>query len=47
MVTEDSLLNNPFAHGEKGRGINVADWLLDYGLDQIIVNKNLGGKARG
>ena len=37
----------PFAYGEKGRGIKVADWLLEHGLDQIIVIRNLGGKGSG
>jgi cation diffusion facilitator family transporter len=46
-VTEDSILGNPFAHEDKGKGIKVANWLLERGLDQIILTRDLGGKGSG
>jgi len=46
-ITEDSLLGNPFAQVKQGKGIMVANWLLEQGLDQIIVNQDLGSKGSG
>lgn len=46
-VTADSLLTNPLADETKAKGIKVANWLLEQGLDMLIVRKELGGKGPG
>ena len=47
MVTEDSILNNPYAHEGQGKGIQVANWLLEHGLDRMVVARNPRDKGPG
>jgi cation diffusion facilitator family transporter len=44
---EDSILANPWVHEEKGKGIKVANWLLEHGLDIIIVRKDISEMGPG
>lgn len=46
-ITADSVLTNPLVHEAKAKGIKVANWLLEQGLDMMIVLKELGGKGPG
>ncbi|MEA1921739.1 MAG: hypothetical protein U9N63_03705 [Pseudomonadota bacterium] len=47
MVTIDTTLSNPFINAEKAKGIKVANWLLESGLDLMIVRQDLAGKGPG
>ena len=47
MVTADATLSNPFIKTEKAKGIKVANWLLERGLDMMIVRQDLAGKGPG
>jgi cation diffusion facilitator family transporter len=47
MVTADTTLSNPFINAEKAKGIKVANWLLESGLDLMIVRQDLAGKGPG
>ena len=44
-ITADSVLSNPLVHETKGKGIKVANWLLEQGLDVLIVHKALDGRG--
>ncbi len=46
-VTVDSTLSNPYINKEKAKGIKVANWLLESGLDIMIVRQDLAGKGPG
>jgi predicted Fe-Mo cluster-binding NifX family protein len=46
-VTADSILSNPYIHEEKAKGIKVANWLLEAGLDVVIVREDIAGKGPG
>lgn len=46
-VLADTILSNPYAREEKSRGLKVANWLLEKGLDVLIVRKELGDKGPG
>jgi cation diffusion facilitator family transporter len=46
-VLEDAFLRNPHASEKKGRGIEVANWLLDQGVDQVIVGRDIRDKGPG
>jgi cation diffusion facilitator family transporter len=46
-VTADSTLSNPYIHEEKAKGIKVANWLLEAGLDVMIVHEDIAGKGPG
>ncbi|MBN2232377.1 MAG: cation diffusion facilitator family transporter [Deltaproteobacteria bacterium] len=43
----DAVRVNPYAGEEKGRGIKVANWLLEQGLDIMVVRRDLAGKGPG
>lgn len=44
---KDSVLTNPWTHEEKAKGIKVANWLLDHGLDIIIVRTDIAEMGPG
>ncbi|MBN2428068.1 MAG: cation diffusion facilitator family transporter [Deltaproteobacteria bacterium] len=44
---QDSILANPWVHEEKGKGIKVANWLLEQGLDIMIVRKDISEMGPG
>ncbi|MCK4622092.1 MAG: cation diffusion facilitator family transporter [Desulfuromonadales bacterium] len=46
-ITADSILSNPYIHEEKAKGIKVANWLLEAGLDVMIVRQDIAGKGPG
>ncbi|MCK4502668.1 MAG: cation diffusion facilitator family transporter [Desulfuromonadales bacterium] len=46
-ITADAVLTNHLVYEEKAKGIKVANWLLEQGLDMMIVRKELGGKGPG
>jgi len=41
----EEVLKNPFIHEEKGKGIKVAEWLLENGLDVLIAHHDQTGKG--
>lgn len=41
----EEVLKNPFIHEEKGKGIKVAEWLLENGLDVLIAHHDQAGKG--
>jgi cation diffusion facilitator family transporter len=41
----EEVLKNPFLHEEKGKGIKVAEWLLENGLDVLIAHLDQTGKG--
>jgi len=45
MAISEKVLKNPFLHEEKGKGIKVAEWLLENGLDVLIVYRDQAGKG--
>ena len=47
VVTVDTTLSNPYINEEKAKGIKVANWLLESGLDMMIVRQDLAGKGPG
>ena len=46
-VLEESLFRNPHIQEPKGKGIKVANWLLEQGLDRLIVRRDPRGKGPG
>lgn len=46
-VVSDSILTNSYSQEDKTKGIKVANWLLEEGLDVLIVRKDLAGKGAG
>jgi len=44
-IAADSVLTNPFVHEPKAKGIKVANWLLEQGLDMLIIHQALDGKG--
>jgi cation diffusion facilitator family transporter len=42
-----SVLSNPLVHEKKAKGIKVANWLLEHGLDIIIVRKDISEMGPG
>ncbi|MBN2333025.1 MAG: cation diffusion facilitator family transporter [Deltaproteobacteria bacterium] len=46
-VVADTILQNPYILEEKGKGIKVANWLLEQGLEIILVRHDLAGKGPG
>ncbi|MEZ4599221.1 MAG: cation diffusion facilitator family transporter [Syntrophotaleaceae bacterium] len=47
VITSDSILTNDHVQEEKAKGIKVANWLLQEGLDVLILRKDLAGKGAG
>jgi predicted Fe-Mo cluster-binding NifX family protein len=43
----DAILRNPFLSQDKAKGIKVAQWLLQEGLDRIVVRRDLAGRGPG
>lgn len=46
-VTQERLLENPYLHEEKAKGIKVANWLLEHNLDVLIVHHDQAGRGPG
>lgn len=46
-IVEEHLLKNPYLHEEKAKGIKVAKWLLDNGLEVLISHHDQSGKGPG
>jgi len=46
-ITEERVLKNPFREEKKGKGIKVATWLLENGLDLLISQHDQSGKGPG
>lgn len=46
-IIDERLLKNPYLHEQKAKGIKVANWLLDNGLDVLIANHDHSGKGPG
>ncbi|KPK26222.1 MAG: hypothetical protein AMJ61_09625 [Desulfobacterales bacterium SG8_35_2] len=44
-IISEVVLKNPFLHEEKGKGIKVAEWLLENGLDVLIAQRDQAGKG--
>jgi len=44
-IVNEHLEENPFLHEEKAKGIKVANWLLENGLDVLIVHHDQAGKG--
>ncbi len=44
-TVEDRVLKNPFRQEEKGKGIKVAEWLINNGLDVLIAHRDQAGKG--
>jgi predicted Fe-Mo cluster-binding NifX family protein len=47
MADSEEILENPFLHEEKSKGIKVAEWLLENGLDVLIAKHDQAGKGPG
>ena len=45
MTVAEEILENPFLHEEKGKGIKVAEWLLEKELDVLITHHDQAGKG--
>lgn len=45
MAVSEKILENPFLHEDKGKGIKVAEWLLQNGLDVLITHHDQAGKG--
>jgi len=46
-IIDDSFLENPYLEEAKGKGIKVAQWLLEKGLDMLICRHDQKGKGPG
>lgn len=46
-ISEERLLKNPFLEEKKAKGIKVANWLLENGLDVLISHHDQSGKGPG
>ncbi|OGP88447.1 MAG: hypothetical protein A2156_03190 [Deltaproteobacteria bacterium RBG_16_48_10] len=44
-VQEEKILRNPYLKEEKGKGIKVSEWLLQYGVDTVYTRKTFDGKG--
>ena len=45
QVEHQDIKPNPFTRVEKGKGIKVAEWLVNENIDYVIVKKSLQGKG--
>jgi len=46
-IANEVLLKNPYLNEEKAKGIKVAKWLLENGLDVLICRQSQAGKGPG
>ena len=46
-VTARNVVKNPFASGPKGRGLQVARWLLEHEVDALVTRDDISGKGPG
>ncbi len=44
-ITAEHILSNPFLREEKRKGIKVANWLLEQGVDIVITHRDWAGKG--
>jgi predicted Fe-Mo cluster-binding NifX family protein len=44
-VLNESWLTNPFQTVEKGKGIQVSEWLVSLGIDEVITAKSFAHKG--
>ena len=44
-VLNESWLTNPFIGVEKGKGIQVSEWLVSLGVDEVITAKSFAHKG--
>lgn len=44
-VVEEQVLANPYLQEEKAKGIKVAGWLLENGIDILLTNQDQAGKG--
>ncbi len=44
-VLKESWLNNPFQAVEKGKGIQVSEWLVSIGIDEVVTAKSFAHKG--
>lgn len=47
VVSEDQVFENPCLHEPKAKGIKVAQWLLEKGIDLLITPHDQSGKGPG
>ncbi|MFO7817538.1 MAG: cation diffusion facilitator family transporter [Desulfovibrionales bacterium] len=46
-ITEQNIQENPYKSLSKGRGIKVANWLIDHNVDQILLKEDIRKKGPG
>jgi predicted Fe-Mo cluster-binding NifX family protein len=46
-LVRESVEKNPFSGDPKGRGIKVAHWLLDHGVDLLVTLDDIGERGPG
>jgi len=46
-IINERTLKNPYLHEEKAKGIKVANWLLENGLDVLIASHDQAGRGPG
>jgi len=46
-IIDEHILSNPYLHEKKAKGIKVANWLLEKGLDVLITRHDQAGKGPG
>ncbi len=46
-TTEQDILDTPHTGLKKGRGIQVANWLVEQGVDHVAVQEDISGKGPG
>ena len=46
-ITEKNIQENPFKSSPKGRGIKMANWLIDHNVDQILLKEDIREKGPG
>ena len=44
-ILEQQILTNPHRHIERGKGIKVAEWLVDKKVDEVIIHENIKHKG--
>jgi predicted Fe-Mo cluster-binding NifX family protein len=47
QIMERRILENPYWRGGKGKGIQVAQWLVKNKIDEVILKEDIRGKGPG
>jgi cation diffusion facilitator family transporter len=47
FIIEERTLANPYKNEEKGKGLQVSNWLLQEGVDAVYTTRSLEGKGPG